>query len=100
MVDEAITRARAYADAGADGFFTPGVTDLGLIGRLAESSPLPLNVMAEDATPALHTLAEHGVARVSCGPRPYIIAMMALEDAAREYAVTATPAIGGTPAVK
>src|SRR5215471_17416148 len=71
MVDEAIARARAFADAGADGFFAPGVTDLRIIGRLAEVSPLPLNIMVEDATPALHTLAEHGVARVSCGPRPY-----------------------------
>jgi 2-methylisocitrate lyase-like PEP mutase family enzyme len=94
MVDEAIARAHAFADAGADGFFAPGVTDLSLISRIIESSPLPLNVMVEDATPALHTLAEHGVARVSCGPRPYIIAMMALEGAAREYTVTAPPTIG------
>src|SRR5262249_54157752 len=57
MVDAATARARAFADAGADGFFAPGVTDLSIIGRLAELSPLPLNVMVEDATPALHTLA-------------------------------------------
>ena len=51
MVVEAIKRARAYAEAGADGLFAPGLADVGLIARLAESSPLPLNIMVGDATP-------------------------------------------------
>jgi 2-methylisocitrate lyase-like PEP mutase family enzyme len=84
MVVEAIERARAYADAGADGLFTPGLADITLIGRLTEASPLPLNIMVGDATPAVRALAEHGVARVSHGPRPYVIAMKTLEEAARE----------------
>ena len=83
MVVEVIERARAYADAGADGLFTPGLADITLIGRLAEASPLPLNIMVGDATPALRALAERGVARVSHGPRPYLLAMKALEEAAR-----------------
>jgi 2-methylisocitrate lyase-like PEP mutase family enzyme len=44
---------------------------------------LPLNIMVGDATPPVHVLAEHGVARVSHGPRPYLVAMKALEEAAR-----------------
>ena len=88
MVVEAIERARAYADAGADGLFTPGLADITLIGRLTEASPLPLNIMVGDATPAVRALAEHGVARVSYGPRPYVIAMKALEEAARAASVT------------
>jgi len=88
MVVEAIERARAYADAGADGLFTPGLADITLIGRLTEASPLPLNIMVGDATPAVRVLAEHGVARVSHGPRPYVIAMKALEEAARAASVT------------
>jgi 2-methylisocitrate lyase-like PEP mutase family enzyme len=82
MVVEAIKRARAYADAGADGLFAPGLADLSLIAHLAEASPLPLNVMLGDATSSVHALAEHGVARVSHGPRPYLMAMKALEEAA------------------
>jgi methylisocitrate lyase len=82
MVVEAIERAHAYAEAGADGLFAPGLADITLIARLAEASPLPLNIMVGDATPPLRILAEHGVARVSHGPRPYIIAMKALEEAA------------------
>jgi 2-methylisocitrate lyase-like PEP mutase family enzyme len=83
MVVEAIQRARAYWEAGADGLFAPGLADIGLIARLAKESPLPLNIMVGDATPPVRVLAEHGVARVSHGPRPYLVAMKALEEAAR-----------------
>jgi methylisocitrate lyase len=86
MLVEAITRARAYATAGADGLFAPGLQDITLIARLAAASPLPLNIMVGDATPPLRALAGHGVARVSHGPRPYLLAMKALEDAARAAA--------------
>jgi 2-methylisocitrate lyase-like PEP mutase family enzyme len=34
-------------------------------------------------TPAVKTLADHGVARVSHGPDAYLLAMKALEAAAR-----------------
>jgi 2-methylisocitrate lyase-like PEP mutase family enzyme len=83
MVVEAIERARGYAEAGADGLFAPGLADITLIARLAKASPLPLNIMVGDATPPLRALAEHGVARVSHGPRPYLMVMKALEEAAR-----------------
>jgi methylisocitrate lyase len=39
MVAEAIDRAHAYAKAGADGLFAPGLADIALIARLAEASP-------------------------------------------------------------
>jgi len=80
-------RARAYAEAGADGLFAPGLVDITLIARLAEGSPVPLNMMVGDGTPPLRKLAEHGVARVSHGPRPYLMAMKALEEAARAASV-------------
>jgi 2-methylisocitrate lyase-like PEP mutase family enzyme len=83
MVVEVIERARAYAEAGADGLFAPGLADIALIARLAKESPLPLNIMVGDATPPVRALAEHGVARVSHGPRPYLMAMKTLEEAAR-----------------
>ena len=83
MVAAAIERARAYADAGADGLFAAGLANISLIARLSEASPLPVNIMVAGSTPTLSALAEQGVARVSHGPRPYLIAMKALEDAAR-----------------
>jgi len=87
MVAMAIERARAYTDAGADGLFAPGLADINLIARLSQVSPLPINIMVGDSTPLLSALAEHGVARVSHGPRPYLMAMKALENAARAATV-------------
>lgn len=84
MVEEALERGRAYADAGADGLFVPFVTDLDLTRELASRSPLPLNVMRMSTTPSIADLTEAGVARISHGPYPYIVAMGALESAARD----------------
>lgn len=80
----ALDRARAYADAGADGIFVPGLVGEALIARLAAVSPLPLNIMVDENSPPLSRLAKAGVARVSHGPGPYILMMKALEKAARE----------------
>ena len=87
LVAEAIERARAYAEAGADGIFVPGLVDIKLIARLAEESPLPLNIMVGESTAALRVVAEHGVARVSYGPGPYLMAMKELEERARTASV-------------
>jgi 2-methylisocitrate lyase-like PEP mutase family enzyme len=83
MVIESLERAQAYAEAGADGIFAPGLADIRLIARLAEQSPLPLNIMVADGMPPTDELAKQRVARVSYGPRPYLMAMKALEEAAR-----------------
>ena len=79
----AIERARAYADAGADGLFVPGLADAAMMARLVRASPLPVNIMVDDRTPTLALLAEAGIARVSHGPRPYLAAMKNLEQLAR-----------------
>ena len=68
---EAVERSKAYAEAGADGFFAPGLHDPAAIRMLCEQSPLPVNVMLTDDTLTLKELAALGVARVSYGPRPY-----------------------------
>lgn len=83
MVDEAIARARAYAAAGADGLFVPGLADISLIARLAKECSLPLNIMVGSSSPPLRVLAANGVARVSHGPGPYVMVMKALGEAAR-----------------
>lgn len=82
MVAQAIERARAYADAGADGLFVPGLADEKLIAELVAASPLPVNIMVGAATPSFDRLAAAGVARISHGPGPYLAAMKAVETAA------------------
>ena len=83
LIEAALTRAHAYAAAGANGFFVPGLADESLIAALCKTCPLPVNIMV--ATPSLATqrLAGLGVARISYGPNPYRQAMKFLEDAAR-----------------
>lgn len=82
-VEHALERARAYADAGASGFFVPGLADERWIARMCAASPLPVNAMMFAGMPDRKRLAELGVARISHGPGPYRQAMRALTDAAR-----------------
>ena len=83
MVDAALERAQAYAAVGASGLFVPGLVDAQLIARIAEASPLPVNVMAMRGTPDRQRLAQLGVARISHGPGPYRGAMQWLTEAAK-----------------
>jgi len=68
--EEARRRLQAYAGAGADGVFAPGIYRLDEIARLVREVPLPLNVYAADGVPPAKELDGVGVARVSvgCGP--------------------------------
>jgi 2-methylisocitrate lyase-like PEP mutase family enzyme len=84
MVDEAIARGHAYAEAGASGFFVPGLIDLRLLERVCKAVPLPVNLMAFPGAPSAREVAAVGVARISHGPYPYRLALKAFEDAARE----------------
>jgi methylisocitrate lyase len=83
IVAEALERAKTYADAGANGLFVPGLEDVALIAQLVSASPLPVNIMIDDAH-LIKPLADSGVARVSFGASPYISATSALEEAARK----------------
>lgn len=83
-VDAALDRGRAYAEAGANGFFVPGLADEALIARICAESPLPVNIMVTSATPSPRRLAELGVARISHAGAPWAVAMQALAEAARK----------------
>lgn len=84
MLDEAIERVRAYADAGASGFFVPMLGDLDMLGRLCGESPVPVNFMTYPGCPSNADVAATGVARISHGPFPHMALMGQLEAAARE----------------
>ena len=82
QLDEAITRAVAYADAGASGLFAPGLRDPAMIRELCENLPLPVNIMVLPDAPSNSELAELGVARISHGPAPYRQMIASLKSAA------------------
>ena len=84
LVEEAAARAKAYAEAGASGFFAPGMRDEKLIEKMCELSPLPVNIMVMSDTPSSKRMAELGVARISYGPGPYLQAMEFLKEAAKK----------------
>jgi 2-methylisocitrate lyase-like PEP mutase family enzyme len=85
LLDQVVDRAYSYAEAGADGLFVPGLATISLISRLAEKSPIPLNILA-DSTTSIQALADSSVARVSYGATPYVEVLSALEQAARAIA--------------
>ena len=84
MLDEAIERVRAYAQAGASGYFVPMLGNLDILRRLCTESPLPVNFMTYPGCPSNSEVAATGVARISHGPFPYMALMGQLEAAARE----------------
>lgn len=82
LVEEAIERGKAYAAAGADGFFVPWLIDEALIEKVCAASPLPVNIMMRPGAADVKTLAKLGVSRVSYGPGPYRLMMEKLKEAA------------------
>jgi 2-methylisocitrate lyase-like PEP mutase family enzyme len=83
LVDQAIMRAQAYAEAGASGLFLPGLLDSNLIAETVRRSPIPVNIMFQNNSLTRQQLGDLGVARISHGPGPYRMMMQYLQDAAR-----------------
>lgn len=80
-IDDLIERSKAYADAGADGFFVPGIADPSIIQTVCDRCPMPVNIMRMTNAP-IAEFSALGVARISHGPRPYLKLMQSLTEAA------------------
>ena len=83
LVDEAIVRGKAFADAGASGFFVPRIADPRHIERVVREVPLPLNAIAFPGAPPKAEWAAAGVARISHGPFPHKALMATLTEMAK-----------------
>jgi 2-methylisocitrate lyase-like PEP mutase family enzyme len=84
LVDQVVERGKAFADAGASGFFVPRLSDPKQIERVVRQVPLPLNVIAFPRAPDKKIWADAGVARISHGPFPHRALMAKLTEMARE----------------
>ncbi|WP_118858282.1 isocitrate lyase/PEP mutase family protein [Sphingomonas mesophila] len=84
LIERVIARGKAYADAGASGFFVPRIADPKDIERVVREVPLPLNAIAFPGAPDKRVWAEAGVARISHGPFPHKALMAQLTEMARE----------------
>ncbi|MEM7054513.1 MAG: isocitrate lyase/phosphoenolpyruvate mutase family protein [Pseudomonadota bacterium] len=80
LMAQAIERESAYAEAGADGFFIPGLTQIPLIQQMVDAASLPINVMMKGDWASLSDIQAIRVSRVSYGPGPYLAAMLDLSE--------------------
>jgi len=89
---QAVDRAHAYREAGADCVFVPdmGKLDRETMAELVREIDAPLNIIAGAHTPPILELEELGVARVTVGPRPMRAALAMLRNIARELARSGT----------
>ncbi|MEU8342530.1 2-Methylisocitrate lyase, PEP mutase family [Actinomadura meyerae] len=93
--EETLRRAAAYAAAGADGIFVPGIADDADIRAVLETAELPLNVLYLPGRTGYERLARLGVHRISTGSLPFREALRAAVTAA--LGVTGADADGSTP---
>ncbi len=70
-LEEVLFRTHAYAKAGANGIFVPGLQNENLIKALCKLSPIPVNIMLQRHK----DLGKLGVARISYGPSLYLQAL-------------------------
>ena len=82
LIEHVIERGKAFADAGASGFFVPRLADPKQIERIVREVALPLNVIAFPGAPPKAEWASAGVARISHGPFPHRALMAQLTEAA------------------
>jgi 2-methylisocitrate lyase-like PEP mutase family enzyme len=81
---EAVRRAIAYRDAGADCVYPMGLIEADSIRRFVKQLDFPINVMVRRGLPTIKELESLGVARLSFGPSASYAAMGLLKRAARE----------------
>jgi 2-methylisocitrate lyase-like PEP mutase family enzyme len=85
-LDDTIRRLQAFAEAGADVVYAPGLTSLDAIRQVCASVPRPVNVLMglKGATYSIEDLAAAGVKRISVGGALARAALGAFMRAARE----------------
>jgi 2-methylisocitrate lyase-like PEP mutase family enzyme len=66
--DQAVLRAKAYLEAGADCFYPIILGDLQTLKRLHAAIRAPINVLAPTSRASIRELEDAGIARLSLGP--------------------------------
>ena len=83
LFDEAVRRARAYLDAGADGVYPIALSDPASVQAFCAAVDAPVNIGARVGLPEMAALGQLGVARVSTATRLAMLALSAARDAAQ-----------------
>ncbi|HXW36425.1 MAG TPA: isocitrate lyase/phosphoenolpyruvate mutase family protein [Nitrososphaerales archaeon] len=82
--EDAVSRATAYRDAGADCVYPMGLTEASPIREFVNRLSFPVNVMVRKGLPSLPELKQLGIARVSFGPAASYAALGLLKRASKE----------------
>ncbi|MFL1463940.1 isocitrate lyase/phosphoenolpyruvate mutase family protein [Roseococcus sp. DSY-14] len=99
-LDDTIRRLVAFAEAGADVLYAPGLPDMAAVRAVVRAvAPLPVNILLGPRGGAvpLAELAAAGVRRVSTGGALYRLAMGALRDAGRRMRAGEVPSLAAAP---
>jgi 2-methylisocitrate lyase-like PEP mutase family enzyme len=98
-VKQAIDKLVAFADAGADCLYAPGVRDAKHIEAMVRAlAPKPLNVLAMGAALSVEALADLGVRRVSIGGALARVAWTAMISAATQLKAGSFDGLAGAMA--
>jgi len=91
-LDDTIRRLQAFADAGADVLFAPGLPGLAAVEKVCKAVRKPVNFMAgiKGKSFSVAELERAGVRRISLATSLYRAAMTGLLDAAREVKESGT----------
>ena len=81
---DTIARLQAYAAAGADVVFAPGLKRIDDIRQVVDAVEVPVNVLVLAGSPSVAELADAGVARISVGGAFAFAAINAVVEAAQE----------------
>jgi 2-methylisocitrate lyase-like PEP mutase family enzyme len=88
-MDETIRRLRAFAEAGADCLYAPGIRTAEQIGAVVQGvAPTPVNVLSGGSGLIVTELGALGVRRVSVGGSFAFVAYQAFAKAAKQLAET------------
>jgi 2-methylisocitrate lyase-like PEP mutase family enzyme len=92
-------RGAAYAQAGADGLFVPGLSALDEVSAAVAQTPLPLNLMTLASGPGAAQWAPLGVHRISMGAGLFIKTYALAAQSAHEFLAQAGHAQANAVAV-
>lgn len=88
--NEAVRRANAYLEVGADCAFIPFVNDINTICNLVNAIDGPINILAGASSPTVPELKDAGVARVSVGGLFSLVSYSHVRTACQELRIGGT----------
>ncbi|MGX7263777.1 isocitrate lyase/PEP mutase family protein [Enterococcus crotali] len=73
VLNQTITRIKAYEKTGIDGIFIPGLKSKEHLKKIAAETTLPINIMLDIQTDSISDYLDTGISRISFGPSTYML---------------------------